>query len=146
MEGKTVSGLVVGAALALVVAIALAVFMIGAETLRTLGVIFVVGLALALVVGASALPIRAYRRKDQTGETHYVHDGTKTIVRETRILDGRAIEAPKLYQLPAQAQAGAFPELLRAAFSAGALGSRSETAVDAEVRELAPDEWTGDIR
>ena len=143
-------GLMLAAALAAV--LMFAIWQIGSEFLRTLALILTVALALALVIVASAVAIRAWRRKDNVGETRFV-DGTKTIIRETRVIDGRSIEAPKLYQLPAQSQGAAFPDLLRAAWQAGAIGSRSQAApamneyVDAEVTEIGPeaDGWDGDI-
>lgn len=142
-------GFFIALGLALVVALGLAVWLLGSERLMTLGLIFVTGLTLALVFAAASLPIRAFRRRDQTGETHYVHDGTKTIVRETRILDGRQVTAPevKLLQLPAQAQGGAFPELLRAAYQAGTLGNpaqrQAEAPIDAELHEVDPEDPAG---
>lgn len=159
MKNETVSGLGIALALALIAGALLAVWLIGSDTLRTLGLILIIGLTLAAVIGASALPIRAWRRKDHTGETHYVHEGTKTIVRETRILDGRAIEAPKIYQLPAAPQGGAFPELLRAAYAAGRIGPSSSLGQqprgyqpgpdysEGEITEvdLGDDGWSGDI-
>jgi hypothetical protein len=161
MKNETVSGLSIALALALIAAALLAVWLIGSATLRTLGLILAIGLTLALVIGASALPIRAWRRKDHTGETHYVHEGTKTIVRETRILDGRTIEAPKVYQLPAPPQGGAFPELLRAAYAAGRISPHSSSLgqpqrgyqsdpdySEAEISEVDlgdDDGWAGDI-
>lgn len=124
----------------------LAVWMIGGETLRAVAVI----LAGAVALAASALPIRAYRRRDPTGETHYYHDGTTHT--ETRILDGRAVEAPRLYQLPAAPQGAAYPELLRAAWQAGMLASGSQAAraddpadQGQELRPLDGSEWGGDI-
>ena len=161
MRNETVSGLGTALALALIAGALLAVWLIGSDTLRTLGLILIIGLTLAAVIGASALPIRAWRRRDHTGETHYVHEGTKTIVRETRILDGRTIEAPKIYQLPAAPQGGAFPELLRAAYAAGRIGPHSSSLgqpprgyqatpdySEGEITEVdlgADDGWSGDI-
>jgi hypothetical protein len=149
-------GFFIALGLAIVVALALAVWLIGASTLQTIALILGAGAAVAAILAASALPIRAYRRRDQTGETHYVHDGTKTIVRETRILDGRQVTAQevKLLQLPAQANGGAYPELLRAAFAAGTMrlpAQRQETAVpDQDLAELDLtgdlDGWGGEIR
>ena len=133
--------------LALAVAFGLAIHLLGGDRLMTLALILVSGLAVAVVVGTSALPIRAWKRRDMTGETHHIHDGTRTVIKETRVLDGRTVEAPKLYQLPAAQGQQFFPELLRASYQAGLLADRraSEPAVDAEVRELEPDGWDGDI-
>lgn len=134
-----------------------AVYQIGSETLRTLGLILVVAIAIAVVIGASALPIRAWKRRDFTGD-HFHTDGTKTIVKEVRVLDGRAPAQTdiKLLQMPGQPPAGAFPDILRAAYRAGAttLPARSASAIDpgyteAEIDELdlsSPDGWSGDIR
>jgi hypothetical protein len=111
-------------ALAVGGALVFAIWQIGPGTLRNLAYILVVAVALALVIGAAAFPIRAYRHKDYTGETRIL-DGTRTVVKETKILDGRAVTAPevKLLQLPAQPQGGAFPELLRAAYQSGVLAN-----------------------
>ena len=148
--------LLIALAVALVAGIMLAVWLIGSEALKTMGLILVVAIAIALVIGASALPIRAWKRKDNIGETHYV-DGTKTIIKEVRVLDGRAPAQAdiKLLQLPAQPQAGAYPDLLRAAYRAGAatLPARSASApladyTEAEIDELDlsnPAGWDGDI-
>jgi len=145
MKSETVSGLGIALALALIVALGVFLFLVGSAVLQTVALVIGGAVAAAVVLVASSFPIRAYRRKDATGETHYVHDGTRTVIKE-RILDGRAIESPKLYQLPAQPSGAFYPELMRAAFTAGALGQRAggET-VDAEVRELTADEWSGDI-
>lgn len=134
-------------AVALIVALGLAVWLIGADTLRTVALILFSALALGLILAASALPIRAYRRRDFTGD-HFHTDGTRTVVKETRIIDGRQVTAPevKLLQLPAQAQGGAFPELLRAAYQAGTLrGAPQEVPIDAEIRALDPLDWGGDL-
>ena len=154
----TLKGFLLAAAVAMLAALGVFLFLVGAETLRLVALVIGGAVALAVILGASALPIRAYRRKDMTGETHHYHEGTKTIVKETRVLDGRAIEAPKIYQLPAQPQGGAFPELLRAAFQAGALtDGRASRGVhdyqpaqpDRELRELDLDPdvdgWEGDV-
>lgn len=144
-EGGGVWTLVlVGLVLAVVVGAGLSVWLIGAERLMTLALILVGGLVLAVVVGASALPIRAYRRRDMTGETHYVHDGTKTIIRE-RVIDSRPAPFPAL-PAPAQTPFGVFPELLRASYQAGRLAAPRADVVDADVRELPPgDGWAGEI-
>lgn len=159
--GNPWGGIVFALALALGGGLMLAIYLIGGDALRTMGLILISGLTLALVIAASALPIRAWRRRDFTGD-HYHHDGTKTVVRETRIIDGRA-PAPaniKLLQLPAQPQAGAYPELLRAAYQAGAttLPARNTAGpwqsepgayTEAEIGELdlvdARAGWDGDI-
>lgn len=140
----------------LVAAALLAIWLIGAEILRTIGLILAIAVALALVIGASALPIRARHRTDNLVEHHY-HDGTKTIVKEIKVLDGRAPAQNdiKLLQLPAAPQAGAFPELLRAAYQSGAtaLPGRTAPAPALSWNESEPEDadltgydgWTGDI-
>ena len=121
----------------------------------------VVAVALALVIAASALPIRSWRKRDYTGE-HRVTDGTRTIVKEVRVLDGRAPAQTdvKLLQLPAQPQGAMYPELLRAAYAAGRISPHSaslsqpptaasdygETTLLPEIDPSDdPDGWTGDI-
>lgn len=138
-------------ALALAVAAALGVYLIGGDRLFLLAAVFVGGLVSAGVIAASALLIRAWRKNDSPPvvEKHVYHEG-RQIIRE-RVLDGRQPMAPevRLLQLPAQASAmGVFPELLRAAYQAGALQpptARSEQPMDAELREPGPDDWSGDM-
>lgn len=143
------------AGVALAGALGLAVWLIGAGTLRNLAYILGGALGLALILGASALPIRAYRRKDNAPVVeHYYHDGTVT--KETRILDGRA--QPIL--LPGQAPAaGVYPEFMRAAWQAGLLANphaeaRALPGGQHDGQDLAedageledPDGWGGAIR
>lgn len=140
---------------ALVVVLGFTAWLIGAAQLFTLALILVVAFALAVVIFAAAFPIKAWRAGlpvPPVVQEHFYHDGTKIIERE-KVLDGRMIEAPKLYQLPAQPAGAAFPDMLRAAFQAGTLAPRGtaaryEGAVDAEVNDMGPvpDGWDGDIR
>lgn len=135
-----------------------AIYQVGSETLRTMGYILVGALALAIVLVASALPIRAWRRKDFTGD-HFHTDGTRTIVKETKVIDGRqpAQADIKVLQMPQASQAAAFPELLQAAFRAGrnGMGAGQPTLPppngyhEAELPEVDfddPEGWAGDIR
>lgn len=159
MDKDTMGGFYVALGLALVAAAGLAVWLIGAARLALLATVLVVGVVAIGLIVASAFPIRAWKRRDITGEKHYFHDGTRTVVRETKILDGRqpATGAEvKLLQLPAQAQGGMFPELLRAAYQAGvlapsaALRSSAQDAevVEGELREIDPADpegWGGGI-
>lgn len=155
MNSETAKGFLLVVAAALLLALGVFLFLVGAETLRLVALVIGGAIAAAVILGASALPIRAYRRRDMTGETHHYHEGTKTIVRETRVIDGRAVTSPevKLLQLPAQPAGGAFPELLRAAFQAGALTDGRQTyqpaQADRELRELDldpdSDGWEGDV-
>ena len=147
--------LIIGGAFLL--AVALAIWLIGADRLFILALILVGSIGMAAIIASSALPIRAARKRDMTGETR-VLDGTRTVIRETKVLDGRAPAQTdvKLLQLPAQPQAAAWPELLRASYQAGLLGNgqRSETIparglpdVDMTGGEwdYSTGEWGGDI-
>jgi len=136
--------LIIGGAFLL--ALALCVWLIGADRLFILALIFVCALGLAAILAASALPLRAWRKRDLTGEAHHYHDGTRTI-EKVHTIDGRAVTSPevKLLQLPAQPQGGAWPELLRAAYTAGALGSGQQPgATVVRGQDLAEYDLTGD--
>ena len=134
---ETASGFLVALGLALVVGAALTVWLIGAETLRIIGLIFIGGVVVAGVLVAAALPIRAWRKNDAAPIE-------RQVIRETRIIDNRPQPLPAL-PLPQQAPFGVFPELLRAAYLAGGAVNRGET-VETEVRQLgAGDGWNGDI-
>jgi hypothetical protein len=154
--------LIIALVVALIAVLGFAIYLIGSERLYTLALILVSGLVLAVIIAACAVAIRAWRKNDAPPviERHFT-DGTKTIIRETRVLDGRTIEAPKIYQLPAAPQGGQFPELLRAAYQAGRISPQSSvlgqptsgyrpTSDDSEA-ELQPldlgdeDGWLGDI-
>ncbi len=140
-------GFLIALGLALVVALGLAVWLLGGDRLMTLALILVSALALAGVLAAAALPIRAWKRRDPTGETHHYHDGTRTVVKETRVLDGRVAEAPRFYPLPPQPAGTCFPELMRAAYRAGMLNAPvTETNTEpAAIKALPSDGWDGDI-
>lgn len=148
--------LIIGGAFLL--ALALAIFLIGADRLFILALILVGSIGMAAIIAASALPIRAAKKKDPTNETR-VLDGTRTVIRETKVLDGRAPAQTdvKLLQLPAQPAGGAWPELLRASYQAGLLGNgqRSEAVPARDLPEVdmtggaewydPNGEWGGDI-
>ncbi len=154
-------GLLLAAAFGL--ALIFAMWQIGASALRDMGLILVSGITLALVIGASALPIRAWRRRDFTGD-HFHTDGTR-VIKETRIIDGRAPAQTdvKLLQLPAQPQGAMYPELLRAAYQAGRISPASSALsqpqaggaydpraayTEADLPDVGfdgGDEWGGDI-
>jgi hypothetical protein len=135
--------------LALAGALGFALWLIGGPTLRTVALILAVCLGLALLIGAGALFVRAWRRNDSPPivEKHYFHDGTRTVER-THTIDGTQ-QKPILYQLPNQPNGPAFPDLLRAAYQSGLLSDRraEEPTVDGQARELPPDpdEWPGSI-
>lgn len=123
-----------------------ALWLLGPDRLFTLAVILVCAVALGVVLAASSLPIRAANKRDATGETHYYHDGTRT-VREVKVLDGRAPAQNdiRLLQLPAAASAATFPEMLRAAYTAGQLRAPSAAQPqEEELRELGPEDWGDD--
>jgi len=131
-------------AAAFLAAALLAVYMIGAETLRNVAYILAGAVALALILASSALPIRAAKKRDVTGEAnHYYHDGTRT-VEKIHTIDGRAVTSPevKLLQLPQQPAGGAWPELLRASYQAGLLGN-GQRAATVPSSELAEYDLTG---
>lgn len=69
------------------------------------------------------------------------------MVKETRVLDGRVAEAPKLYPLPPQPAGAFFPELLRAAYRAGMFNAPAADVYTepAEAKTLSADGWDGDI-
>jgi hypothetical protein len=150
-EAAHLSPLLAILTLALAVAAVLGVYLIGGDRLFILAAVFIGGLVLAGLIAASALPIRAWRKNDSPPvvEKHVYHEG-RQIIRE-RVIDGRQPTAPevRLLQLPAQASAmGVFPELLRAAYQAGALqppAARAEQPMAAEPGEPDPDAWSGDI-
>ncbi len=154
MKSENLGGLLVVFGLAIALTFGFALWLIGAEFVRVLAVILVAGLTLALVLVASAFPVKAWRvphTPPPLVEKHIIHDGTRTVERHT--LDGRTALAPRLFQLPTQPQATSFPELLRAAYQSGtsAVQRPDELPVDAEVRRLPDydqseyDSWGGEI-
>ena len=91
-----------------------AIWMIGSDTMRSMGWLLLVGLLLIGLIGASSLPIRAWRGPETRPEKH--------IIRETKVIDNRAqaaLPAPQIVALSPSA-GGVFPDMLRAAFQAGA--------------------------
>jgi hypothetical protein len=146
MNERDVSGLYAIVGLALALAFGFALWLIGADTLRTMAIILGACLGLALLIGAGALFVRAWKKSDNPPRVieHHFHEGTRVIERHT--IDGRQVEAPKLYQLPAPPSGGAFPDLLRAAYQAGTLRSRPDAPIEGEARELSAGEWDGYIR
>jgi hypothetical protein len=145
MKSETVSGLGIALALALIVATALAVFLIGGDRLYVLAAVLVGGaVGMGLLFGL-AVVIRAYRKNDSPPviEKHTYHEG-RQIIRETKVIDGRQINSPeiKLLQLPAAPQAGVFPEMLRAAFQSGLL--RAPQQPQDATGELRPVDFDGE--
>lgn len=165
MESQNNNLLIITLALAgaLLLALIFAMWQIGRDRIYTLLLILTSGVAITLLTIGAAVAIRMWRKNDSPPviERHFT-DGTRTIVKEVKVLDGRAPSQTdvKLLQLPAAPSAGAFPEILRAAFSAGATALPSPSThrpdpgyIEAEIDEqdLADlrdwgDGWEGDIR
>jgi hypothetical protein len=154
-------GLLLAAALALTMVFAM--WEIGSSRLYVLGLILTSSVAATLVIIASAVVVRMYRKSDAPPviERHF-RDGTVKII-ERHTLDGRAPAQNdiKLLQLPAQPQGGAFPELLRAAFQSGQRGLTGGSAplpppngyYEHALGEIDPSDpdgwesgWDGDIK
>lgn len=133
-------------ALAAVGGLLFTLWLVGPETLRTVLGVLTGALALALVLAASALPIRAWKRRDNEPVVeHHYHDGTTKVI-EKHTIDGRQINQPdiKLLQLPAQGSGMAFPELMRSAYRAGLLAEHNpETTQPQEVNFGG--QWDGEI-
>jgi len=114
------------------------------------GVVFVLvgGLVLAVLLAASALPIRAWKRTDgkPIEREHYYHDGTVT--KETRILDGRTQGEIKLLQLPPSPQSAGLltADMLRAAFLAGTLRLPDGRTTTSTGEDEGPEDWDGTVR
>ena len=91
-----------------------AIWMIGSETLTKMGWVLLIGVLLIGITLASSLPIRAWRGPQTRPEKH--------VIRETRVIDNRAPAAPPAPQIVALSPSagGVFPDILRAAFQAGA--------------------------
>lgn len=105
-----------GVIVALAVGAVAAINAIGGERLYTLALVLVGAMGTAMVMGSLALVVFAWRRNQQP-EREIRH-----IIRETKLIDGRPQAAPQVQLLPAPQQhpLGVFPELLRAAYQAGA--------------------------
>jgi hypothetical protein len=142
MKDNDLTGLFVILGLALAAALGFGLWLIDGPTLQTVALILAVAFGLALLIGAGALFVRAWRKNDSPPKVIERH------VIERHTIDGRTAEGPRLYQLPAPPSGGAFPDLLRAAYQSGLLasGRPTEPPIDGEARELPPDEWNGDIR
>lgn len=100
--------------------------------------ILTVSVGLSLVIGATSLPIRQWRRGEEKPETvrEVVKDGTQRI-REIHY------GAPPKYALgePVMAEPMAFPALARAAYQAGALGGQRTEYAQAQ-RQMSPlEDW-----
>jgi hypothetical protein len=123
LKSENMAGLYLVFGLAIAATLSVALWMIGAEFVRTLAVILVAGLTLALILVASAFPVKAWRMPHTPPpvvEKHIIHDSTRTVERHT--LDGRTALAPRLLQLPNQAEHGTAGGTARGCGSAAAAG------------------------
>ena len=131
----------------LVVALAtvgLVIYRLDLDKLYTLALILVGGVVLAVIIAATALPIRARKVREGPHER-------ETVIKHTIEREGRIPEQPKIYALPQGQQTGwggAIPDLLRSAYMAGQRGlpGTGETGVvDAEFKDVTQ-EWNGEIK
>lgn len=146
MKEPVIATVVVGLVLAMIGGVIYALWMIGREGVLVLAGVLTGGVVLTALTAASALPIRAYRKQDMTGEAHHYHDGTRT-VEKIHTIDGRAPANNdiRLLQLPAAGQATAYPELLRASYRAGLLAAPGgDQPQPAELRQVDPATTTAD--
>lgn len=126
----------------LIAALGLAVYLIGGEGMYRLLQTLLIGIVAVVALAAVSLPIRAWRKKDGVPiQEHHYHDGTRTIER-THTIDGRApAPAPE-----APVAAWSYPEMLRAAYTAGRLGSQSTMPLNSGRSPTQPDTWDGEIQ
>lgn len=111
------------AALALIVGVIYALWLMGAATTRALAFLLLGGGLLVGLVWAAQFPLRAWRSNQQP-ERHVYHDRVREI-HHVPVPDPTV--TPALPALPAARSAEtppAYPELLRAAFLAGVYGSQ----------------------
>jgi hypothetical protein len=119
-------------------------YVLGAERVMTLALVLTGAGSTAIVLVAVGFVVRAWRRTDNPPviERYYhTRDGTRTVERH---FEGRELVPPevKLLQLPNPNEAATYPELLRAAYGAGA--RRAYEGQDA-ARGGDLDGWAGDI-
>jgi len=129
----------VAAVLALIGGVIYALWLIGAETARSLAFLLLGGGLLVGLVWTAQFPLRAWRSNQQP-ERHIYHDRVREI-HHVPVPDPRV--TPSLPALPTMRPAEippAYPELLRAAFLAGVYGS--QVSAPAASTELAP--WDGE--
>lgn len=141
-SGRIVAVLAAAAALALIVGVIYALWLLGAETVRALAFLLLGGGLLVGLAWAAQFPLRAWRSNQQP-ERHIYHDRVREI-HHVPVPDPRV--TPALTALP-EARSfespPAYPELLRAAFLAGLYGS--QIGAQGTATELAPwdagDDW-----
>jgi hypothetical protein len=150
---NVMAALIIVVVLAVLTAIGLVIFRLDLDMLYTLALVLVVGVIVALIIAATAFPIRA--RKG--GGPHE----RERIIRETKhthTIDGRKAESPHIYTVNQQPSGfpGMFPELLRAAYLSGhrqdqlGPGEAREEVIEADITDLTDEwgnnEWSGSIR
>lgn len=138
MEGKKVVGVLIFWGLILsIVAVGILLVRLERDMVYRIVLIVVLGLLVVLAIGASALPIRAWKTREGPHE--------REIIREKHTIDGRVAEAPKVHIVGQQPQgfAGMFPTLLRAAYLAGErqVMGQQPPMLEAEVEDVLGDEW-----
>ena len=141
-NGKTVAAILLGlVGLGVVAGVLYALYLIGAETIRIVIYILAVPAGLALILLAAAPVIRAWRTNIQPEKQvyHHTRETCYVAVPDVRL----APPAPTLPQLPALAAGPAYPELLRAAFLAGALQGGPYAGDEGAADEWARDELPG---
>ena len=146
------AALIIVVVLAVLTASGLVIFRLDLDMLYTLVLILVVGVIAALIIAATAFPIRARK----AGGPHE----RERIIRETKhthTIDGRKAESPHIYTVNQQPSGfpGMFPELLRAAYLSGqrqlsaGRGAKPEV-IEADAADLTDEwgnnEWSGPIR
>jgi len=145
METKQVPGILIFWGLILsVVAVVILLVRLEQDMVYKIVLILVCGVVLALIIAASALPIRARKVREGPHE--------REIIWEKHTIDGRTTDAPKIYTIGQQPQGlrGMFPGLLRAAYLAGErqqqmLGEQQPAPmIEAEVEDVT-DVWEGPI-
>jgi len=141
METKKVAGILIFWGLILsIVAVGILLVRLERDMVYRIVVIVVVGIVLALIIAASALPIRAFKTREGPHEREIIRE------KHTHTIDGRTADAPKIYTIGQQAQGfgGMFPNLLRAAHLAGerqVMGGQPVPVLEAEVEDVTGGEW-----
>ncbi|MCX7707796.1 MAG: hypothetical protein N2204_07295 [Anaerolineae bacterium] len=117
--GRFLAALLLGLLLAVIGGLIYALWLMGAEMVRLLAVLLLVGGLLIGLVWAAQFPIRAWRSNVQP-ERHIYHEKVREIHHAP---DLRA--TPGTPALPPRPAEPVYPELMRAAFLAGLLDGRS---------------------
>jgi hypothetical protein len=158
MKAEHVMGsLLVGGVVLGIVAVVVVIVRLPLDTLVWLVGLLVLGVAVALVIVATAFPIRA-KRSGGPRERQVVKE-----TRHTHTIDGRQPVPPHIVTVPQGGAGALFPDIVRAALAAGGRPFRDGDAVgpgaaveggagqaggivDGEAVEVrADDEWQGPI-